>query len=123
VHLPADAVAYFKDASHDERYKVRVKDIPSLLLRAQLNSMKCPNILGAEPCADVAEDAPFISYAASLPSTLHLEVSLNGKTETIEFLFHSLNIPVFATIPDTAGKHLQLFVGMLREALVFRHEG
>ncbi len=52
--------------------------------------------------------------------TLILTVSLNGATKQIGFTFTSLAIPVFMPIPKDATGPLEIFVGMLREAMVYR---
>lgn len=120
VALPAtfDAM-YAENGKAPEKYIVTLHAVPTVLLRAQGDSRACPNLPGAQACAPVDEDAPLISYAAQLPAQLVLDVALNGQRKQIGFVLPSLGVPVFFAIPATAAQPLQLFVGMLREAMVF----
>jgi hypothetical protein len=111
---------YAEDGKAPEKYRVSVNAMPGLLLRAGGNSRECPNLPGAKRCEPVAEDAPLNAYAVQLPSNLVLDVSLYGRTQKIGFNFMPINLPIFQTIPDRMSGPLTLFVGMLREALVFQ---
>ena len=67
----------------------------------------------------MAADAPFITYAAQLPSRLVLNVGLNGKTQKIGFTLIPMGVPVFMQIPANVSYPLQTFVDMLREAMIY----
>lgn len=114
---------YAEEGKAPEKYRVSVNAMPGLLLRAAGSSRECPNLPGTKRCEPVADDAPLNAYAVQLPSNLVLEVSLNGKTQKIGFNFMPINLPIFQTIPDRMSGPLTIFVGMLREALVFKPAG
>lgn len=67
-------------------------------------------------------DAPFAEYGVQLPQSLLLIPTLNGASEKIAFNFSPLLTvrPIYAPIPQEVAYPLQIFVGMLREALVFK---
>ena len=111
---------YAKDGEAPENYVVTLDKMPDILLRAQADSGECSMLPGAPPCPDVAADAPLISYAAKLPTRLTLHVTLGPESRDIGFDFMPLSIPIFAAIPTDADRPLQIFVGMLREAVVFK---
>jgi hypothetical protein len=102
-----------------ENYRVTLSSVPALLLRAQGDSRECMDMPGSASCADVAADAPLISFAVQMPASLTLHATLNSDSRDIGFTFTPLNIPLFATIPANIDGPLQIFVGMLREALVY----
>lgn len=110
---------YAEQGAAPEQYQIRVSPVPAVLLRAQGNSQRCSPLPGAQHCPAVAEDAPLISFAAQLPESLMLDVTLNDKTKHIGFHFTPVNVPIFMTIPADMDRPLQLFVGMLREAMVY----
>jgi hypothetical protein len=111
---------YAEDGKAPERYVVKASTVPAVLLRATESSSRCPNIPGVKPCPPAADGAPLISFAVSLPSQLTLDASMSGQTKQIGFTFIAMEIPVFHAIPSNLSRPLQLFVGMLREALVFK---
>ena len=103
VIAPAQMDAmYAKSGSAPERYRITLNEVPALLLKAKE---------GREP---------FTEFAAQLPRKLVLDVELNGQTKQIGFDFMPLNIPVFMPMPADVGRPLQIFVSMLREAMVFQ---
>lgn len=102
VIAPAQMDAmYAKTGNAPERYRITLSEVPALLLKAKE---------GQEP---------FTEFAAQLPRKLVLDATLNGTTKQIGFDFMPLNIPVFMLIPSDATRPLQIFVGMLREAMVY----
>lgn len=121
VQLPSavDAI-YAADGQAPERYRIVLNNVPAVLLRAQADSRQCPNFPGSRPCDASAPTAPLISFAAQLPAQLVLDASLNGKSQKIGFSFTPAPLPIFLPIPADAAHPLEIFVGMLREALVFR---
>lgn len=122
VKLPAMADAmYATEGQAPERYQVKLNEVPAVLLRAQADSRACPNLPGSPRCDAVEPTAPLRSFAVQLPKNLTLDVTLNGQQKQIGFTFMPINVPVFMTIPDDASGPLQLFVGMLREAMIFHH--
>jgi hypothetical protein len=111
---------YAKSGAAPESY-VAIPDQPiDVLLRAQGDSQQCSNFPGGKRCDDVDAQAPLISYAARLPSSINLTMTLNGKTKTSNFQFPSLNLPIYRSIPADMNGSLQLFVGVLREAMVYQ---
>lgn len=112
---------YATDGQAPEQYRITFKpeDRPQILVRAQANSKKCSGLPGEAPCAAVTETSPLISYAAALPKPVLLSVELNGQKRDIHFDATPLNLPIFYDIPQTAGRPLELFIGMLREAMVY----
>lgn len=124
LHAPAtfDAM-YATEGQAPELYSITVNEVPAMLLRAQADSRACSPLPGAQRCAPVAADAPLITFATQLPKSLVLDVSLNGKSQKIGFSFLPISIPVFMTIPADMNGPLQLFVGMLREAMVYGGQG
>lgn len=111
---------YAIEGSAPEKYTVTVNELPGVLVRAQGSSMQCSGLPGSARCEAVSDEAPLISYAAQMPRNVVLDVSLNGKTKQIGFTFMPLNIPVFMTIPAEMSGPLEVFVGMLREAMVYQ---
>ena len=120
VHAPAtfDAI-YAKAGMAPERYRIALNEVPAILLRATADSARCSPMPGARRCTSTPTD-PLISFAAQLPRSLVLDVTLNGQTRQIGFAFMPMNIPVFMPIPANVSHPLQIFVGMLREAMVFQ---
>jgi hypothetical protein len=112
---------YTEEHKQPEQYSITLQSPPAILLRAQPSSRQCPNLPGMKQCDPVGDDDPLVSLAAQLPAHFMFDASLNGKTERISFDLTPVNIPVFITIPMEVARHLQLFVGMLREALVFKN--
>lgn len=110
---------YSENGQSPERYHVVLSEVPEIVLRAQADSRQCPGLPGSKPCAAVAEGAPLLSYAVKLPRALTLDVTLDGASKPIGFEFIPLNGPMFRAIPADASNPLQLFVGLLREAMVF----
>lgn len=121
VRAPATFEAlYAENGKAPENYTIVVNEMPAILLRALGSSGECPTIPGLKKCDAVRADAPLKSFAVQLPSYLQLDASLNGKTKQIGFKLMPVNVPLFAEIPADGSRPLQLFVGMLREALVFK---
>lgn len=112
---------YAKSGQPPEQYKVTLNAAPKLAVRAIGNSAQCSNLPGMRSCPQPEKHAPFISAAASLPALLQLTVTLDDKSKTIEFKNTEMNMPVFFTIPADSSRALVLFVGMLREAMVYGH--
>lgn len=95
---------YAKDGSAPEQYRIALSDAARISLQSD------------------APGGPLTRYAAQLPQKLVLDVTLNGQTKQIGFDFpFALPMPIFTTIPADASRPLQIFVGMLREAMVFQH--
>ncbi len=89
---------YAKDGAAPEQYRVSLNEVPQAWLEGT--------------------NVALTKYGVLLPRKLVLDVSLNGQTKKIGFDF-PLALPVSAEIPLDASRPLQLFVGMLREAMVF----
>lgn len=113
---------YAKSGSAPETYTVTMDTLPGLLLRAQGDSTQCSGFPGQPRCADAALDAPLISAALKLPPSITITMTLNGETKTATFQTPSMSVPIYQTIPAGMDDVLQLAVGVLREAMVFRKE-
>ena len=120
VLLPAtfDAL-YTEDGGVLENYKVTMSSVPQVAVRAQADSNQCSPLPGQAHCKDVAVDAPIITYATEIPATITLHMELNGEAKDAAFQLTPVSIPVFMNIPADVGGSLELFVGVLREALVY----
>lgn len=116
VELPPSVRAVYRSAAIEQRYDITPDHMPALLLRAQGDSRQCMNMPGSPRCADVAVDAPLISFAVQLPARWVLTVQGQGGERKIGFQLMPVNIPIFQTIPAQASHSLQLLVGMLQEA-------
>lgn len=91
---------YAVEGSAPEQYRVALNEVPQLWV-------------GAE------SQGPFTQYGFLLPKKLVLDVTLNSTTKQIGFDF-MMPMPMKATIPADVSRPLQIFVGMLREAMVFQ---
>lgn len=111
---------YAKSGSAPEIYTASADQPIALLVRALGNSQQCSGMPGAQRCPDAAPDAPIISLAAGLPAQLTLSMTLNGQTKQALFQLPSVQVPIYQTIPEDWQSPLTLFVGVLREALVYR---
>jgi len=122
VALPAtfDAL-YARDGAAPENYRVTMDAVPELSLRAAGDSRACDGLPGSVPCKSVAADAPLVAYAVGLPPAITLHMELNGESRDARFdLPALLRVPVFTTIPKHMDYPLEIFVGVLREALVYK---
>ncbi|MES2984824.1 MAG: hypothetical protein V4735_06535 [Pseudomonadota bacterium] len=117
---PVVDAMYAVDGAPPESYIVTISPVPAVQLRAQGDSNTCSPFPGSARCPAVAADAPLISYAPQVPSSLTLDMQLNGETRTASFTMTPLNVPMFAPIPANMTHPLELFIGVLREALVFK---
>ena len=83
-----------------EQYRVKLNEMPTIWVASE-------------------GSGPFTQYGSLLPKKLVLDVTLDGRTEQIGFDF-LMPLPMKAPIPADVSRPLQIFVGMLREALVFQ---
>ena len=120
VLLP-DAVEalYAKAGAAPEHYVVRVDAMPKLLLSAADSKKQCGPMAGTA-CVDVARDAPLISYAVGLEKPITVHMQLGSETRDATFDVPKIPVPIYQEIPADLSRPLQLFVGVLREALVFK---
>ncbi len=120
VELPREVEAlYGKNGAAPEHYVVMADVVPQLNLSAADSKKQCGPIVG-KPCEDVAADAPIISYAVGFPPSINLTMTLNGESRVANFPLPPIPVPVFQPIPAHVAGSLQLFVGVLREALVYK---
>ena len=121
VNVPAtfDAL-YATDGAAPEHYTVTADHVPDMLVRAQANSSLCSGLPGTKQCPPVAADAPITTYAVALPSAITLHMELNGESRDAKFDLMSVNIPLFMDIPKNIDRPLEIFVRVLREALVYK---
>lgn len=103
VNLPKELEAlYAKSGAAPEKYKVTWNETPEIYLQA------------------VDEKSPLTKFGVKLPRQLTLTAELNGRTRQIGFNNPILlPQPIYQEIPADASRPLALFVGMLREALVY----
>jgi hypothetical protein len=116
---PRFEALYATNGHAPENYTVSVDPVPAILLRAQGDSRRCSNFPGSKPCDPVAAEAPLISFAVQLPRMITLRMALNGESKDAVFTMMPLDVPVFQTIPVAVDGPLEMFVGILRQALVF----
>lgn len=123
VNLPNTIEAlYAKDGAAPEHYTVNpvgVDGWPALYFSAEKGGMPCGPLTG-KACEAVPADAPLISYGLALPKSITLHMGLNGETRDVSFQMMAIPVPVIQPIPADMSRPLQLAVGVLREALVFK---
>ncbi|MFZ4540350.1 MAG: hypothetical protein ACOYNL_00890 [Rickettsiales bacterium] len=118
VILPSTVEAlYAKNGSAPENYIVSADVMPKLNLSA---SKEMCGPLQGKRCSDVPADAPLVSYAIGLPKSITLHMTLANESRDANFTMPSIDIPIYQPIPKDMSRPLQLFVGVLREALVFK---
>lgn len=117
--LMMDAL-FTTDGEAPEQYHVTFSALPKILLRAQGSSALCPNMPGMRQCPPVDAVAPLISFAADLPEEMRMTIDLAGKSKEVKFNFHSMGVPLFFDIPRDGSGLLEIFVGMLREAMIYQ---
>jgi hypothetical protein len=111
---------YAMDGSAPESYKITIDPVPKMALRAQKNSATCSDFPGVKRCEPVTADAPLISYALEIPGNITAHMELNSESRDVTFTPPALSVPVFMDIPAAADRLLEIAVGVLREALVFK---
>lgn len=120
VNLPATVEAlYAKNGNAPEHYTSTADQMPGVLLSAQDGKKRCGPMVGTR-CVALSPDAPLVSFALSLPASINLTMNLNGESRAANFPLPPLNVPIFQPIPEDVMWPLQLFVGIHREALVFK---
>ncbi len=120
VDLPPEVEAlYGKNGAVPEHYFVSADVVPQLSLSSADSKKPCGPMVG-KTCEAVAADAPLISYAVGFPPSITLTMTLNGESRAASFKLPSVPVPVFQPIPSQVAGSLQLFVGVLREALVYK---
>lgn len=119
VNLPASVDAlYAKNGQAPEHYKATADNIPQVWVSAADAKKACGMFVGVK-CDNVTADAPLISYAVKMPKSITLHMQLGDKAKDALFEKPILSAPVNMPIPQDMSGPLQLFVGVLREALVF----
>ncbi|MDX2094626.1 MAG: hypothetical protein SFW64_01605 [Alphaproteobacteria bacterium] len=109
VHFPKRVEAlYAKNGAAPEHYDVTFTGTPTLTLRAE----------GAG-----AANAPLTQYALGLPPQMILQMRTAEKARVARFDLIPQAASVYREIPTDLSRPLQLFVGVLREALVFDTPG
>ena len=124
VILPNTVQAlYAKDGQAPEHYLARVDAMPVLNLSAQDATNPCG--FGTDrACPPVAADAPLVSYALAVPKAIsvHMELAADARDVTFDLAPMALPVPVYQPIPANMSGPLQLAVGVLREALVYKKQ-
>jgi hypothetical protein len=120
VNLPSSVQAlYAKNGQAPEHYVVTASEMLEVALSAADAGKPCGFTFGT-PCPDVAVDAPLISYQVTMPKTLTLHMQLGDEAKDASFGPFLILGPVNRAIPQDMSEPLQLFVGILREALVYK---
>lgn len=133
VRLPSRIeVLYAISGSPPEHYRVTVDALPLLMLSAQAGGSKCGELRGIR-CAAVAADAPLRSFLLKQPlqtdmmlrkpQPIILHMEMNGQSRDASFDFGYPYMQVYQAIPVDISRSLGLFVGVLREALVYKTGG
>lgn len=118
ISLPPTLHALYAEAGKvPESYSVSAAEAPSLWMRVQDVPPQC----GDDACRARA-DAVLQQLGFQPHGAIVLTASLNGKSETIAFPMMALPKPVFMAIPADPSRPVSLFIGMLREALVFKDQ-
>ena len=116
IELPRTIQALYAEAGKaPETYIVDVSDIPTLWIRVKDSVPICKNHPGcaAEPEAILAE----IGFQPN--GDIVLGAQMNDRSEQIGFSMMEMPKALFMPIPNDPSRAISLFVGMLREALVF----
>ena len=93
VNLPASVEAlYAKNGQAPEHYLVTPDTMPEVWLRAADASKPCGVMVGTK-CADVAVDAPIISYAVKMPKSIQLHMQLGDEAKDASFMLSPLSVP------------------------------
>lgn len=120
VHLPNTVEGlYAKNGQPPEHYLATADLLPKLNLSAADATKPCGPLAGRK-CVDVASDAPLISYALGLPGAITVHMQLGSESRDATFDLPAIQVPIYQPIPSDMSRQLQLFVGVLREALVFK---
>lgn len=105
---PETQALYAIEGSAPEHYRVSVSGMPGLWLRA------------GEGEGDVA---PLAQIGFQLAAETMLKAQLGDKTRDIAFRQMAFPKPLFIDIPGDIAYPVSIYVGMLREALVFDTKG
>lgn len=120
AYAPTAEAVFAKSGQGPEEYFVTPKEHLPVLMRAQGDSRQCSGFPGTQRCAAVGATDPLISFAVQTPASLTLTMKLNGTAKDANFTLIPLSMPIYQPIPEEMDRPLQLFVGILREALVFQ---
>lgn len=120
TYAPRAEAVYAVSGRAPEEYFVTPREPIAVLMRAQGDSRQCSFLPGGQRCPAVGPTDPLISFAAQLPAKLTLTMELNGESKDAQFTLIPLDMPIYQRIPVEMDRPLQLFVGILREALVYR---
>lgn len=106
--LPSQATAlYAIEGKAPENYSIDISGVPQVWMRVfGVHSKVPPNVTLRE-------------VGFQLPPEIMLNATLGDRTEKIAFRQMALPRPIFMKIPADISRPTYLFVGMLREALVF----
>lgn len=123
IQLPPVVEAlYAKSGAAPENYAVSVKPaeaMPEFYLSAEDATKRCGPLVGVK-CEPVDAKQPIRSFAVVLSKSIILHMVLGAESRDAAFEFVPLNIAIYQSIPQDVSRPLQLFVGVLREALVFK---
>lgn len=118
IPQPIEAL-YAKAGAAPENYQVNATPMPEIYLSAQDGKTRCGALTGVR-CQSRDARAPFASYGVALPASVTLHMQLATESRDAAFNFITTPVPLYQPIPEDVSYPLQIFVGMLREALVFK---
>lgn len=125
VELPAITEAlYAKNGGAPEHYTVAATPLPQVMVSVRPAKETCGPMTG-KACEEVAGDALLISYAVAIPKaiTLHMTLGTESRDARFELAPMDFNVPIFQPIPNNLSRELEIFVRVLREALVYKTPG
>jgi len=119
LEVPSIVTALYAVANAaPENYSVDVASAPAVWLRVQGDKPGCRG----EQCLP-SPDALWKEIGIELPPEILLNAHLGKKTRPISFRQQAYPMPIFIPLPENISRPVFLFVGMLREALVYNTPG
>lgn len=116
VILPGAIEAlYSEEGKAPEAYRIAVSNGPGLWARVKDTPPRCND----ESCKAKPEEL-LSEIGFQLHGDILLDASLGERNEKIGFKLMALPKPLFMPIPNDPARPVSLFIGMLREELVFQ---
>lgn len=118
VSMPEEIQAlYASPNTAPEAYKVSINTPPSIWLRVKDTRPQCKT----QDC--MATPEALLSEVGIQPNgTILLSAAMKDRSEQIAFPLQAIPKPYFLALPNDPSRAVSLFVGMLREALVFNQK-
>ncbi len=118
IPQPIEAL-YAMAGAAPEEYRVTASPLPEIYFSAQDGKTRCGALTGVR-CIALDTNAPFASYGVTLPASLTLHMELGTESRDAAFTLMPTPVPIYQPIPEDVRYPLQIFIGVLREALVFK---